>query len=290
MKRVAAFFLAVVFSSLILLGSALYFYRDVLIKFFVEAVVIETTGFRTEIETLHHEFPARLMLHGVKLYNPQGFKPGIFATAPYFYIELEVPDLWKKKIFHILIWNLNISEMYLEKNKKGMINGKILKNIKNFVNGEASPGGSGNEEVSFLMDRLDVEIGRITYRDRTGVLPKKISSGLNLPASTYKNVADFSGMVDQITEEVLKKVGGPAKIVTLGPFAVENSIKKAAETVKETTAAVTEGTVRVSKMPATITIMAGQLVKATAHEAKRKIKEVGDATKEQLNGMTGVKR
>ena len=282
-KRVLAFFLAVLFSSILLLGGVIYFYRNVIIKFSVEAVVMETTGFRTEIQTLHHEFPAKLMLHGVKLYNPPGFKAGIFAASPSFYIEIELPDLWEKKLFHIHVWNLNITEMHLEKNKKGMINGKILKNIKNFVNGEPSSGG---EQASFLMDRLDVEIGKITYRDRTGVLRKKISSGLSLPPSTYKDVTDFSGMIDQITEEVLKNVDGPSKIVQLSPFAVENSLKKAAETVKETTTVVTEGTVKVSKMPATIT---GQLVRATAHEAKRKFKEVEQAAKEQLSGMIGVK-
>lgn len=279
MNRFLAFLAALILGVFLVLGVLVFSYRDFFLKIAVEFLITETTGFRTEIKTLQHEWPANFTLRGVKMYNPGGYTKPLFAISPYFYIELDLNDIMKNNVFHIRAWRLIIRELHLEKSKEGVTNGAMLKSIKNIFRGkDNSSGGSGS---SFLMDRLDVQIQKITYRDRTGVLRKKISTGLFLPASTYENVTDFKGMIYQIKDKVLE-VAGPGKVVMLSPFVLENSLKKAADRAKETTAAVTKAPLKVmeSAEKAPVVAKTGEILKTTAQG-------VTEATREQWEKIIG---
>lgn len=266
--RLAAFLAALFFVACLSLGILIYAYRDFILKTVLEFVITEATGFRTEVDTLQHEWPAIFTLRGVKMDNPGGYTRRVFARAPYFYIDLDLRDIVERRSFHIRHWRLIISELHLEKNRAGITNGALLKSIKKLGGGGGGEGGG--KGLAFLMDRLEVKIQRITYQDRTGVLPKKFTAGLYLPAHIYENVTDFKRMVDRITDKVLQ-LAGPSKIVKLSPFVLEGSLKKAAVTAKETTAAVTTAP--------------GKVVKTTAHGAKEKFTEVTEMTKEQLEKL-----
>jgi hypothetical protein len=268
LANVVVFLTAVLFTSLLTLGVLVYHYRDIVFKTAIEFAITEATGFRTEIQTLQHEWPAVFTMRGVKMYNPGGYTRKLFARAPYFYIELDMKDILERRSFHIRQWSLIITELHLEKSKEGITNGSILKSIKKLGGGGDGQGGQG---LGFLMDRLEVKIVRITYEDRTGVLPKKITTRLRLPASVYENVTSFKAMVDEIRAKVME-LAGPAKIVMLSPFVLEGSLKKAAETPG-----------KVAETP--MIMKTGEILKTTAVGAKDKLVEVAEVTKDQIGGL-----
>jgi hypothetical protein len=273
MNRLLAFFAAILFIILLILGVLIFSYRDFILKIAVEYLITETTDFRTEIKTLQHEWPAKFTLRGVKMYNPDGYTKPLFAISPYFYIDFDLRDIFERKSFHIRRWSLIIRELHLEKNKQGITNGTLLKSIKKLGGGGGPSGAPG---LSFQMDRLEVQIQKITYRDRTGVLRKTISTGLFLPATIYENVTDFKAMVYQIRDKVLA-LAGPGKIVMLSPFVLEGSLKKAAERARETTAVVTSAPFKVVESAEKTPVVAktGELLKNTAQGVTDATREFG---------------
>jgi hypothetical protein len=116
-----------VIAVLVTTASGVYYLRHFILQQFITARISQVTGFRTETGYFHHDFPARFTLRDVRMYNPENFTPGLFARAPYFYIELDIPSLLRGEKFHIYEWRLIISELHLEKNKQGIINGAVLK-------------------------------------------------------------------------------------------------------------------------------------------------------------------
>ncbi len=253
-------FLGGILGLTITLGAGLYYFRHWIISAFVTARIYQVTGFRTEVKELHHEFPAKFTLRDVKMYAPEGFAPGVFASSPYFYIELDLPALIRQEKFHIPLWKLMITELHLEKNKEGIINGVLLKSIKQFFKWDAKPTlNPPPSKLDFFMTRLEVRVDHITYQDRTGVLTKKISSGLKLKPSVYENVEKFGDMIEEMEDKVLRQAG-PSKIVKLSPFYLESSLKLAA---KVPTDLVAGGSKVVRKTPEKVTQTTEGLFKTT---------------------------
>ena len=217
-------FLIFLFNALGL--TLIYSYRDAVLKKVVEFLVSESTGFRTRIGTLHHEFPAVFTLRDVTMDNPSGYEPQLFATSHYFFIEFDLDEILHRRSFHIVQWRLTIDELHLEKNEKGVINGVLLKAIKNLWRPKNQGTANTTEGSAFLLDELDVAIRRITYRDRTGVLRKEINGGLKLLPHRYAHVTHFGDLVDEITDQVIEGTGA-SRIVKLSPFVIEKSIQKA---------------------------------------------------------------
>lgn len=246
--------------GLVIAGAGLYYFRESLIRAIVLPRISHVTGFKADAESIQHEFPLRLTLTNVTLENPEGYKPKIFATGPYFYIDIDLESLIEGKIFRIREWKIVISKLNLERNKEGVINGMLLKAIKNFMSGKApgEPGGgySTQSSMDFFMDRLELRVDAINYRDLTGVVPRKILKKLKLDTHVYENTEEFGKLIDRIEADVMKQID-LGKRVEMSPFYLERSLKKAADTVVGTTEMLAEG--------------AGKMVKTTAVTAPAEI-------------------
>lgn len=239
--------------------------------------MMEVAGFRTEIGELHHEFPLIFTLQDVTMYDPPQYQAKVFARAPYFYIDIDPQQLFRGESFHIHEWRVVISELNLEKDKNGVSNGSLLRAVKKIgrrKSSEEHPEEPG-KGMTFQLDYLDLEIKKIDYHDRTGVVPK-YARNMSLKASLYENVTDFGRLVDDIEEQILREAGA-SKIVKLTPFYFERSLKKAAKTVTVPTRFVTgsaeligEGVKKTVTVPEVMT---------------EKIKEVGEMTKEQFSEL-----
>lgn len=213
-------------------GALAFGFRDYLIKETVEVMISDATGFHVQIEDLQHEFPAVLTLHNVTLQNPPGFEAELFAKAPYFYIDLDLHDLFTKNIFHIRLWRLIITELHIEKNRRGVVNGKVLKNIKNLI--AAKPGthqDSSGSAPGFRLDRLVVEIKRVDYVNRTGVAVKRFKK-MRLAPSVYENITDFSSLIDTIIDKILKE-SDFSKYFQLGQYYFSRSVDGAAKALQK---------------------------------------------------------
>lgn len=251
-RNIALLLIGAFLSAAVLAVAGLYYFREPIIKATVIPRIARVTGFKTEVETLRHEFPLRLTLTNVTMENPKGYKPKVFATSPYFYIDIDLEALLEGKVFRIRHWDLVISSLNLERSKEGIVNGTRLKAIKNFMSGKSPDepgGGTGTtSSMDFYMDRLELRIDKISYRDRTGVVPKSLKK-LKLKAHVYENTDEFSKLMDLIEEDVLKEMQ-LGKRVEMSPFYLERSLKKAADTVVGTTEKLAEGAGKVVKTTA----------------------------------------
>lgn len=234
-RRILTFVLETIAGVILLAGALLYFFHDDLIRKTAEIMITDATGFRVKIESLRHELPAELTLRNVTLYNPPGFESEIFARSPYFFIDIDLPALLKRESFHIRLWKLIITELNVEKNKRGVINGKLLKSIKTIVSRKtralpAQAGAAAGEDLDFKMDRLVVEIKRVDYVNRTGVTVKKFNK-MKLQASIYENVTDFSAMIDVIIDKILSE-SSFSRYFQMGQYYFSRSVDKAAEALQ----------------------------------------------------------
>jgi len=231
-RRILIFILETIAGIILLSGVLLYFFHDNLIRRTAEVMITDATGFRVKIESLRHEFPAELTLRNVTLYNPPGFESEIFAQAPYFFIDIDLPALLKKECFHIRLWKLIITDLNVEKNKRGVVNGKLLKSIKTIVSRKtrAPSGAAAGQDLDFKMDRLEVEILRVDYVNRTGVTVKRFNK-MKLPASIYENVTNFGAMIDVIIDKILSE-SSFSRYFQMGQYYFSRSVDEAAKALQ----------------------------------------------------------
>lgn len=238
-RRISIRLLEYILAFIVITGALVYGFRYGLIKKAVEVMVSDATGFRAEIATLQYQWPALFTMQDVALYNPPGFEGELFAKSPSFYINIDAEALFKKKVFRIREWRLIITELYIEKNKNGVVNGKVIKNIKNLikVRGSApSPAVGGAvlpspmEQPGFQMDRLMVEIKRVDYVDRSGLTVKRFKK-MKLKPSVYYNTTDFSGLIDIIIDDILKE-SSFSKYFQLGQYYFSRSVNGAAKALQ----------------------------------------------------------
>lgn len=231
LKIILIFIFAMFLGAVLFLGGTVFFFKEFLIKKTVEAIVASNSGFRTEIGHLQYKWPAEFTLQNITMMNPPGYEAKIFAKSPYFYVRINQEVLLKGSKFHIYEWKVLISELNLEKNREGISNGTLLKSLKYIGRRPPEPGtkkGPEDSGLDFQLDHLEVKINKVNFHDRTGVVPK-YAKNMQLKASVYENVQEFSALIETIKAEIIKEAGA-SRVVKLSPFYLERSIKKAAET------------------------------------------------------------
>ena len=230
-RRIFIFLLETLLGLSLLVGTAAYVFHDDIVKVVAEILISNVTGFRVKIGILHHEFPAVFTLQDVTLLNPPGFEDELFGKAPYFYIDIDPEAIVKEHTFHIRHWKMIIDELYIDKNKRGVVNGKLLKSIKNifsFYRTGNDPAGSSG--LAFKMDRLEVLIKRVDYVNHTGIAPKKFEK-MKLSPSVYEDVEYFSRMIDVIIDQLLKE-SGTFKYFKIGQYYFSRSVDETAKALQ----------------------------------------------------------
>ena len=82
----------------------------------------------------------------------------------------------------------------------------------------------------FRLDDLEVEILRLDYYNRSGVLPSRVRK-MSLQHSRYENVTDFEELIDQIEDQILHEAGA-SRYVKLGPYYFGKTIDEAVKVVE----------------------------------------------------------
>jgi hypothetical protein len=287
-RNIFLLFLGSALSILVAFSVCVYYFREPIMKSLILGRISHVTGFKIKVKQFEHEFPLRFTLRGVTMYNHAGYQPRVFATSPYFYIDIDLKELLRGKLFYIHEWRVVIDKLNLERSKAGVVNGMLLKAIKNFARFNEPVGGPVRpSSLDFLMDRLELRIKTINYSDKSGLLRKKINN-LHMDARVFENTTDFSLLMDTIEDEVLNQMAVTRRM-ELGPFFIERSLAKAGHAVKGTTVMMADGAGKVVKTttsaPVVMTEKTGELLKSTVHfiggigivPEKQKISEVSPA-------------
>lgn len=133
-------------------------------------------------------FLGSVTIRGFKIYNPQGFKEKILATAPLVNIDFSPKTIFKRGAYFDEII-VHIKEINVIKQKDGMTNiGKMH---------AFTPKEEPNEKEPFLADRYVVEIEKIKFTDYTKEEPVTEEIELNI-REEYKKVKNPDNIVNAI--------------------------------------------------------------------------------------------
>lgn len=148
--------------------------RNIILKTAVEQIVTRVTGFKTQVKSITHEFPATIWVQNLKIENPAGFQERTFANIPEIYVNLDVNAFLKEKKIHIPEIRLNIQEVRIEKNDQGVTNVEKLASVAPAAPaGEQKPAEPAKpaEMMPFLIDRFELTMREVSFSDPNGVVP-----------------------------------------------------------------------------------------------------------------------
>jgi hypothetical protein len=171
-------------AACLLLFAIVLFGRHVIARKAIESGFAEVTGFPLQIHSVHiSPFLSRFEANGVRLFNPPGYPPTVFAEIPRVYVDYEFGSLFRRKR-HITWMNLHIEQLVIIKNPDGRYNYEQLRGISS-TNDPAASGG-------FHIDALHVQLDSITIRDCSGPKPRERTRKLRVNETLFD--------VDQDTE------------------------------------------------------------------------------------------
>lgn len=289
-------------AGLILAGLVLAFLsKDWLLKAALEQAATRLTGFKTKVEKLHFDFPSTILVQGLEVRNPQGFKNEVFASVPEIYIALDLPELLRGERIHLREMRLNLQEVDIEKNEQGISNVSLLSSVGGQPQKKAKP-AEPQKAMPFYLERLELTIRRVHYEDRSGIIPKgilpkggiptgilgkgvkevvpseiaqkKVSMDLNIEKQIFTDIRDPATLVNLILVKILygktfgnlKELGvDPDKL--LNTLNLQNTAKEVLGTggafVQQTTGLVTEN---VGSAVGEVGTKAGQLTGGTRNQ------------------------
>lgn len=208
-------FLVFLFLAVVSAGAILYFSKEWLLKAALESGIRSLTGFDSSIRALEVS-PSRgtLETKGLTILNPDLFRERIFADIPEFYIHLDPSTLLKGRP-HLYEIKLHIRELNIEKDKQGISNISRLTSVKK--SGQKKPSAPIN------LDRLELTLGRVSYRDDSSLVPRRLSIDMGIEHQVFEDIRDPNAIVHLILLKVIKS----APFVNLGvsPRDLEATLK-----------------------------------------------------------------
>lgn len=252
-------------------GGAFWIYqnRNLLLREVLVARVTWVTGFKTRIDRVDHRAPAHFDLHGVTLYSPPAFENPVFAVAKEITLDLDPEAIWRERKLRLRLVRVELDEINIEKRKDGISNVRLLKTMTKqnlgLLEEPAQP-----KPASFFLERLEIVSRKITYRDATGVLPKKFVTDLEGEEKVFEAVPDSETLINIIIAETLKGGKLDSVVLGLGPIFIERSMKSFAVKSKEVTKSTADAFV------------------SGAESVARQTKKVPEVFEETVSGMKKV--
>ena len=264
-------------------GSLVYQRRDAVLKYGLETWVMSLTGFKTTVERLHYEYPNTIDMRGVRMLNPPGFAAEVFGDATYFDVQLNIPALIKGEKCQFYDIKIHLTDLDIEKTAEGISNVGLLKAAFKKKKDPNRPDDSPGSRF-FYLDRLELSLDHVTYRNETVMLPKKISAEVHVEKEVFYDLPDLWPVVDFIQQKIIytKTVGtietGADKIQEM----MKNSLTMGGGLLKGTSNVMTEKAGGVVKQT---TVVVSEKSGTLMEEAKQRFAQAAGTAKEQLSGL-----
>ena len=138
-------------------------------------------------------FEHRVTIKGFKIFNPEGFKPRVLASAPLLIIDFKKKTFFEKGAFLDAIV-IHLEEFNIVRNKEDVVNLSKLKAL--------TPQEKPKEKDPFLVDSCIIKIEKVRYTDYT------------------KDEEGLEKVVDLEVEEEYKKMKNPDNIARTIAFKI----------------------------------------------------------------------
>ena len=205
---------------LIALIALIIFGRNWILKTALETGVRTVTGFPTTVQEVQYDLPSTILIKGLQIKNPKGFREPVFTTIPEIYASLVLPELIQGKRIHLKEVRLNLKEVNIEKNEKGVSNVQLLSSVAQPAapaggKAPARPSASSKKAekkppMPFLLEKLVLTIRNVSYEDRsiallntTGV-NRKVTTDLNVRGEVVSNIDSPIVLVNLILMKIIQ--------------------------------------------------------------------------------------
>ena len=204
---------------LLALGVFSFLFRNSLIKFGLQYAVTRLTGFKTKIEEIQFN-PPSILVKGLRINNPSEFNGKLLADVPELYLAVDLDELLHGVRIHLYELRVNLKEIYIEKNEKGVMNISRLSSAgakpQEPVPTPTAPSAGPKKVMPFYLERFELTIRRVTYVDYTSLLPGGIVPGVIVPKG-------IGGIIPKEIRKIKGKI--PADLVQK-KFSMDLNIEK----------------------------------------------------------------
>lgn len=189
MKKFGLIVLVILIAAVIAVVMA----RNTIIKNAIEKGVNEIVGQKVTVGNVNAEILAtKIKFDALKVYNPAGYTDEFLTNIRELYINYALLDIIKGFI-HLPELRIDIKEMNVEKDKKGVLNLDHFKGKEK----EAKPEAKKEGEKKFLVDKMVLKISTIRYRDNTKTPPEVKELEINFE-KTFNDVDSAEVIINEI--------------------------------------------------------------------------------------------
>ncbi len=302
MSKILGSILAILVAVVIVLALA----KDAIIKTVMEQAVTGMTGFKTTVESVKYDFPSTIQISGLDIKNPQGFKAKTFVNIPEIFVSLHLSELIKSRKIHLPEVRLNLQEVNIEKNEKGVSNVELLTSVggkQGQTQAPEQPAQIKKVALLFQLDRLVLTIRNVSYEDRSGLIGsapipgKKLAVDLNVQQEVFTNITDPQQLVNVILVKILNSAT-LGRILNIDPSKllgdnVNKVLMSGQELVNQQAAVVTKQVGNLANQATSavgdnqVTQKAEALVHGSLDGAKNVLGDTAGSAKDQVSGLFG---
>jgi hypothetical protein len=189
----------VVFACLVALSSA----KNTIVKISVEKGVNIVTGLQLGIKSMNVGIIKTLVeIKDLKLYNPKGYKDKVMLDMPEIYVHYDLPAILKGDV-RLQEMRIDLREFVVVKNEKGELNLDALNVVKEQKGGKKEAPAGKEEAPSIRIDRLNLKIGKVVYKDYSGGGEPKVQEFVLNLDEEYSNIDDPAKLVSLIVVKAL---------------------------------------------------------------------------------------
>ncbi len=199
MKKILVLLLGAAISALLFI----LLFQDFFFRIAFESAVTRLTGFKTKIGSFHYQYPGAIHIQALKLYNPPGFAGPVFADCSRVYLVMNMPEFVRREKSHIYLLEINLRDIYLEKNPQGVLNLELLKPL-------AAGGPAGRlEGLPFELEQLQLTAHHAVYWDRSPGAPPPLQKtvSLNLEREEWNHLNDVKAIFQTLISKILEEAG-----------------------------------------------------------------------------------
>jgi uncharacterized protein involved in outer membrane biogenesis len=244
--------------------------KNLAIKTAVEKIVENITGLRLVIEKFSVSLiKTTLGIKELLLFNPKGFTDKIMFDISEFYVDFDLPSLLRKELYlkHL---RLNLSEIYIIKDKEGKLNLASLTVVKAQRQGEKPSDIAEEKPPKMRIDNFELKIKKVIYKDYSaGVTPRIIEANINLDEK-FQNIDNPYSLVRIILVKAIEKAA-LAQFININLEMLAKPISTILESATQVTTGATKAAQDISKQATDV--IKGIIALPTGKAPEEEVKE-----------------
>lgn len=201
LKSILALFLILIFAlGIAVISSNLWVPRA------ASAAISNMTGLPIDIEQVKINLRgSEFGIYGIKVKNPNGFRDGVMASIPEIFVDFDFSSFFEGRKIHFQMIRLNLAEISIIRNERGITNLDHLKTLKKDKKQAAARPSAPKPVVKeqFIVDDLILTIRQVNYTDRSLPIPVHRSIDLKINQEVFKGVTSPGDIIRIILMKIV---------------------------------------------------------------------------------------